>query len=475
MAIGADFEIQADKDIRHVSGTDTYTVLELHRWLQDRADDATSTGDDNLDITDPDPSERATDNIISLINGFNIDDVAAQYFFGGSITQGPDGTNTVYSGLQVLGSVNSGTTELQVAQNNTILTNYWGTGINGGGNVLLRILVKSEVAGVETDGKRIRVQAREWGDSFDSFDVILGEGESVAAINTVGDSQNDTAIGTVAVYNVTNTEGFQLIDLLDGSGDQPYYSQWNYNAEGDLLKATYEYAKYIQVRDSTTDIHGLNGELFRGVTHSYDYTSEAGTAFVEDDIITWDDSTTQGTALLLALDTTGTKSHIQLLTGEAPTDGQTITNEATTGTHDLNGAPTSWPVPKVFLGSYTGSLIGAHGTGIVPAQLTASDSVEDLEGDTNTPPITVNWKLTGLIADSEVRLYKTSDDTEVDGVESSGTSWTYNYQYSGDIGVYQVVFHLSYKPIRLTGQTLTSSDQTIPIQQIPDRVYDNPA
>jgi len=93
MAIGTDFEIQSDKDIRYIgaahgaSGAGYYTVLELHRWLQDLADDASSSGDDYIDITTATPSDKAYDTIITLINSFNIDDTAAEHLYGGSIIQ----------------------------------------------------------------------------------------------------------------------------------------------------------------------------------------------------------------------------------------------------------------------------------------------------------------------------------------------------------------------------------------------------
>lgn len=76
MAIGDDFEVQNDKDIRYVGSTANYTVLELHRWLQDLADNAAASGDDFLDITAETPSDKSFDTIINLINSYNIDDTA---------------------------------------------------------------------------------------------------------------------------------------------------------------------------------------------------------------------------------------------------------------------------------------------------------------------------------------------------------------------------------------------------------------
>jgi len=95
MAIGLDFTIAQNGDIRYVGtahGTDTagyYTVIEFHRWLQDLADDAvaSASSSDFLDITDFTPSERQTDNIIQLVNGYNIDQTASEHLFDGSIIQ----------------------------------------------------------------------------------------------------------------------------------------------------------------------------------------------------------------------------------------------------------------------------------------------------------------------------------------------------------------------------------------------------
>jgi hypothetical protein len=108
MAIGTDFEIQNDKDIRYIgaihaaSGAGYYTVLELHRWLQGLADDASISNDDYLDITRDTPSERATDNIVTLINSYNVDDTTAEHLYNGSIIQTVGGSTEYYDGLVVI-------------------------------------------------------------------------------------------------------------------------------------------------------------------------------------------------------------------------------------------------------------------------------------------------------------------------------------------------------------------------------------
>lgn len=114
-----------------------------------------------------------------------------------------------------------------------------------------------------------------------------------------------------------------------------------------------------------------------------------------------------------------------------------------------------------------GVWLSNRGAGTV-AYMTADD------GSTYVPPVQYTFSLTGLQSNTEVRIYKTSDNTLVAGTESSGASFSYNYTYVSDIGVYIVIFHLSYKDIRLTGLTLSNSSQSIPIQQQIDRVYSNP-
>ena len=482
MAIADDISVAANGDVRYTGTTATYTVLELHRFLQDLADNATSSGDDLLDITDDTPSDRSTDNIITLINGYNIDDTLAQKLYDGSISQA--GGDTVYSGLRVLGAVNNANTELQIIQDNAKLTAFWGDqssgGLNGDANsgILMRCLIKSRENGVDIDGKRIRVQSRHWGDSYSFFNVTLGLGESVAAISTTPDAQNTTLQATVTAYtHVTNTEGFQTIDLNNGNGAQEYYSQWTYGADtsGDGLKGVWEFTKDLTGTGTAKTIHGLNGELFLGITHNFAYDTEAGTGPADNDTLSWgtaiaydnessgpftvgeaihentatpvwkgrilaiqDDGLTGtlivdiesgtvtdnesftgqtsgagadvngtptavsggGSCKVLAADDDGTTGNIymQLIKGTAPADNTILYEDgAVANTITVNGSVTSRTVSPHFLGSYTGTLIGAYGVGVTSGDLTASDTIEDLTGTSQVPPNNVTFTVSGLV------------------------------------------------------------------------------
>ena len=87
MAIADDFSVASNGDIRYVGTTANYTVIAFHWWLGDLMDQEQASGNDILDITDATASERSTDNIIKLKYPYNIDWVAAQHLYDGSIIQ----------------------------------------------------------------------------------------------------------------------------------------------------------------------------------------------------------------------------------------------------------------------------------------------------------------------------------------------------------------------------------------------------
>ena len=404
MAIADDISVAANGDIRWTGSTANYTVLEFYRFLQDLADNSTSSGDDLLDITNTNPATASTTEIITLNAPYNINDTLAQHIYGGSVTQ--DGGNVLYSGLQVIGSVNSASTQLQIVQNNTLLTNYWSTGINTAGGYLLRLMIKTRTGGADIDGKRVRVQARELGDTYAEFTATLGTGESVAAISTNQDLNNQTSAAGIAAWtSITNVEGFQTIDLDNGNGAREYYSQWNKGTQS--LNDLYERTKWIQRRGTSETIHGINGELFRGITHSWAYDGESSGPFQEDEIVSW----ATGTALLLALDTD--KMYVQLLTGTAPVNDTAISGDTSSASADVNGAPTARTVSPSFIGASTGTnIIGAYGIGIEPTDVTASDSLFDLTNTQQVPPNFQTFSVTNLVSSEDTVLVGPNDGSD---------------------------------------------------------------
>lgn len=96
------------------------------------------------------------------------------------------------------------------------------------------------------------------------------------------------------------------------------------------------------------------------------------------------------------------------------------------------------------------------------------------DGTYYVPPIQYSLTLTGLNPNTEVRIYEAGTTNELGGVENSGTSFTYNYSYTADFDVDIRIAALSYINQSILGLTLTSSNTSIPIQQVTDRNYKNP-
>ena len=89
-----DFTIDRLGNIRYVGKGARYTVVELHRYLQEAFEQPDL-------IDNPTPSDRVTDNLICLNGSFNIDDHAAEYLYDGSI--GQRGGKEIYAGMHLVG------------------------------------------------------------------------------------------------------------------------------------------------------------------------------------------------------------------------------------------------------------------------------------------------------------------------------------------------------------------------------------
>lgn len=396
----SDYSIATNGDIRYTGAGTNNTVIEFHRWLGDLMDDALATGNDLLDITDATASERSTDNIITLKAPFNIDDTVAQHLYDGSIIQ--DGGNTIYDGILVL--ANAGM-YLNIVQNGALATNFWTTGLNAdaANGISHRFMLKVRTGGADIDGRRIIGQTREFGYTYSEFKINgTSRGNNVLALTYATDLNNTTVAGTVETWTeITNTEGYRGIDVNGDGTSEYYYSEWNRDAY--TINQFYERMKWLTRRGSASTIYGLNGELFRGITHqiAVDNPDTDPTDFSATENVSWGLGATAGTGRMVAINDVNnpTAMWIQLLTGVAPTDGLTITGGTSGATADVNITVTERTLSFPFCGASTGSaIIGSYGFGIESTDLTASDRLFDLSNTQRIPPNNVTFSVSGLVS-----------------------------------------------------------------------------
>jgi len=159
------------------------------------------------------------------------------------------------------------------------------------------------------------------------------------------------------------------------------------------------------------------------------------------------------------------------------TNNVIIGSDSSSPTHGGNGCwyTSSWTATVNDFCFYV------HSGGIVSIEADASTgSNPSSSTNTGTPPgitvinTAVTLTISGLIAGSEVRIFRTSGDVELAGVETSGTSFAYQYNYTGDVNVYVIVLN-TYYVFRKFNAVLTDTNVSIPATQRPDRDYYNPS
>lgn len=444
MAIDTDIAIDGSGNIYYtgnahgVAGAGYYSVIELHRYLMDLADDAVASGDDLVDITSDTPSDRSTDNIITLLAGYRLDDAngsatdaISEHLYDGSIIQNDDGS--IWDGLVVIASEGM---DLQIIQNGALVSNdFWNTvpsgetlkGLNRdvANGISHRFMIKVNNAGTEIDGRRMVGITREFGKTYSEFKINgTARGNNVMALTYADDLNNAKTLGTIAGYtDVTNgSEGYIGIDVNNDTTNEFYYSSWTKGSReiNDLyerLKWATEAASGTTASTAAATLYGLDGNIFRGITHQVDYGSLAGGNFVEASSVTFANG---ATAQILADNNVDT-FWVQVLTGTIPTSGG-ITQGGVTAT--VTGS-TEKTVSAPFAGLSTGSaLIGAYGLGLVIGSLSAADKLTALDGITYTPPNNVTFSVNGIVS---------GEDRVLVGPESGGALQTNQFQTSGAI------------------------------------------
>ena len=396
----AQFKVAAGGAITYITGTDTFHVWWMHRALQKIVYDFAISGDDELNLSKPNPStSEALGTIISLQDhttdysvNYTVTDEVMEYHFGGSVSQ--NGGDDIYYGLRVLGQT-AVPMPVKIIQNHTELTSHWGNGKNQtDSNTLLRIMIKGRNAGADIDNLLIHAKLSTWQYTYAVWQTTLGLGESIASLSSEQDPQNNTLLATVQAYGITKSEGYNLLDL-DGNGNKPYLGNWSYSPQS-TKKALYEFVKAILVDGTTDTLYGVDGDLWTGRLIDCTITPGTGT-WVQNETLSWGSGATAGTGNLVGVDDTDgtatTRLILHLNTGVAPADTLVITGAgAATGT--VSGTPTNMSTSVNHLGLFTGAWIGALGIGFNSSEVTSADNFRDLDGNTVVPPNNVPIQIT---------------------------------------------------------------------------------
>lgn len=264
-----------------------YSPLHLHRMLADLNDDEDIASDDDLSRVDPTPSNRSTDEIVSLLGNVAIDTTVMKHMYGGSISQA--GGDVLFSGLNVQVTSPNAETQPVIIQNDAIITNYWKNAFMPDsikGNV--RILLQTRVDGVDIDGRRVKGKLLEFGHSYFAGSTTLGQAATALALFSTPDGNNTTAVGTVAgapYSTIVVTEGYQLLDYNNGAGTKPFGLSIDFGSASS--KQTYERTKYIQRRGTAETLFSRDATYFDGVNLNFPYDGETGGPFTEDEKVAW--------------------------------------------------------------------------------------------------------------------------------------------------------------------------------------------
>jgi len=410
------FKVAASGAITYVSGSHTFHVKWINRALQKLAWDFVISGDDEVNLSFPNPSkEEALGKIVTLNDhttdysvNYTVTDEVMESHFGGSVSQ--NGGDDIYYGLIVLGSTST-PLPVKIIQDEVELTSHWGNGKNQtDGNTLLRVMVKGRDGGADTDGLRIVVKASTWLETYAIWETTLALGESVASITTADDPQNTTLQATVEAYGITKSEGYNLLDL-DGAGNKPYLGEWSYAGAGaGTKKSLYEFVKAILVDGSSNTLYGVDGDLWTG--RLYDMTIDAGTGtWVQNETIDW----VTGNGNLVGVDSLSggstTRFILHLGAGVPPVDNDVITgNGAATAT--LSADSVKMPASPNHLAQFTGAWIGALGIGFDSGEIGSSDSFKDLDGNIVTPPnfVSVSGSIEALNSADDLHVFLAKKD-----------------------------------------------------------------
>lgn len=278
-----DFSIDTSGNLRHAAGSTVYSVLDLHAWLQDLADNSGATADDNVSILGAVPSELAGKRntlrpaALTLLNGININDATAQRFNFGSVEQGAGAE--LYTGINTIGSGLTGRSHyvVQNAAKYNGGTKWWAAGP-------VRALFKVKTASSLIALGVVTVLSREWGYTFSHFDVDCSAGSEQVAALSVGSDANitrltgnytggtNTVTSTAPAFVVTVTAGDTTQSLGGVSKLYKGAISWTGTAR---LSEVYQALQWGCHESSNATLVGVAGWQYRKLNAAYNEVQEA--------------------------------------------------------------------------------------------------------------------------------------------------------------------------------------------------------
>jgi len=395
-----------------------------------------------------------------------------------------------WNNIVTIGAIESAT-DIEVAQNQTLLTKYWPAGF------LDRLFLITDLSTdpfSTIDGEYFTFFARKENTLYDNFLIQTSEGRNVVPLATSADLNNASSLTSIAGFSITF--GPATADINADTTNENY--SITINCGGDTLANAYRYLQYLTRDGDTTLRAGVEGQQYIGIDHYIQYASITGTINVGDEV-TGDSS--GATGYVLSVNTTDT--YVMLHSSQGTF---TATENLTIGANSINNISSIevvQPKKATPFGNFAGGrFFGARGVLITNFSATNLYTLIDDQGNAVEPPTTVNFTLTGLKDGSEVRIYQTSNSTAIAGVEDMtggvGTSVDngdgtvtvtgstddndFNFEYiyqdpptnGSPLSVFVVILNNNYEYQRLDGVILTNQNQSIPIQQQLDRNYSNP-
>ena len=197
----------------------------------------------------------------------------------------------ITDGSQALITANTATTVTGILYGGT--ENDWDIGdvhhiavpLNGDSaqGISHRFMIKTRDNGVDIDRRRLIGTIRRYYNTYSEFKINgTSQGNNVLALTDTTDLNNTTTWATIdAIIDISNTEGLRLLDISGDGTDEEYYSEWDRGAN--TINTFYEYLKMMQADSTVETLNSLNGENFRGITHSYAYDNESGANWTTND------------------------------------------------------------------------------------------------------------------------------------------------------------------------------------------------